>query len=60
MDIFRDLYIVLGQGNFSGQWIVRVYLNPLVMWIWIGVFLIFVGGLLALGNNLKIGYYSQK
>lgn len=59
-NIFRDLYIVLGQGNFSGEWIVRIYFNPLVMWIWIGTLFIFIGGLFALKNNLRIRQLLQK
>ena len=50
----RDLYIVLGDGNFHDGWVVRLYYNPLVIWIWIGVFVIFLGGLIAIRNNLQI------
>ena len=53
-NLLRDLYIVLGEGDFSEGWIVRIYYNPLVIWIWIGVLIIVMGGLLTLNNNLKI------
>ena len=53
-NLLRDLYIVLGEGNLNDGWIVRIYYNPLVIWIWIGVLIIVMGGLLALNNNLKI------
>jgi cytochrome c-type biogenesis protein CcmF len=53
-NIFRDLYMVLGEGDIDRGWTVRVYYNPLVAWIWIGVFVIFCGGLLAIKNNLII------
>ena len=53
-NLLRDLYIVLGDGNEKDGWVVRVYYNPLVIWIWIGAFIIFLGGLLSINNNLKI------
>jgi cytochrome c-type biogenesis protein CcmF len=52
-NLLRDLYIVLGDGDINEGWVVRIYNNPLVIWIWIGVLIIFSGGLLALKNNLK-------
>ena len=53
-NLLRDLYIVLGEGDLNEGWVVRIYYNPLVVWIWIGVLIIFIGGLLALKNNLTI------
>ena len=52
-NLFRDLYIVLGDGNPNEGWIVRIYYNPLVIWIWIGAVIIFLGGIIALRVNLK-------
>jgi cytochrome c-type biogenesis protein CcmF len=52
-NLFRDLYIVLGEGNVKEGWIVRIYHNPLVIWIWIGAFTIFLGGLLSINKNLR-------
>ena len=52
-NLIRDLYIVLGDGDSDNGWIVRIYYNPLVIWIWIGVFIIVIGGLTALKNSLK-------
>ena len=53
-NLLRDLYIVLGDGNEKDGWVVRVYYNPLVAWIWIGAFVIFLGGLSSINTNLKI------
>ena len=53
-NLLRDLYIVLGEGDLNEGWVVRIYYNPLVAWIWIGVLIIVIGGLLALKNNLTI------
>jgi len=52
-NLFRDLYIVLGEGSFDKGWTVRIYYNPLVIWIWIGALTIFLGGALSVNNNLK-------
>ena len=52
-NLFRDLYIVLGNGNLEKGWTVRIYYNPLVIWIWIGALMIFLGGILLTINNLK-------
>ena len=53
-NLLRDLYIVLGEGDFNEGWVVRIYYNPLVAWIWIGVLIFVIGCLLALKNNLTI------
>ena len=52
-NMLRDLYIVLGQGNQNDGWVVRVYYNPLVIWIWIGALTIFLGGVVSINYNLK-------
>ncbi|MAH54536.1 MAG: heme lyase NrfEFG subunit NrfE [Candidatus Pelagibacter sp.] len=51
-NLLRDLYIVLGKGNINEGWIVRIYYNPLVIWIWIGASIIFLGGLFSMKNHL--------
>jgi cytochrome c-type biogenesis protein CcmF len=52
-NLYRDLYIVLGEGNKINGWTVRIYYNPLVIWIWIGSLIIFIGGLISMKSNLK-------
>ena len=52
-NLFRDLYIVLGEGNLSEGWVVRIYYNPLVIWIWIGSLVIFIGGVVSMNTNLR-------
>ena len=52
-NLFRDLYIVLGEGNLNDGWIVRIYYNPLVIWIWIGSLIIFIGGIVSMNINLR-------
>jgi len=52
-NLFRDLYIVLGEGNLNEGWVVRTYYNPLVIWIWIGALIIFLGGITSIKINLQ-------
>ena len=52
-NLTRDLYIVLGEGNEKDGWTIRMYYNPLVAWIWIGSFIIFVGGIISMNINFK-------
>jgi len=51
--LLGDLYIVIGDGNLDDGWVVRIYYNPLVIWIWIGAFAIFAGGIISVNSNLK-------
>ena len=46
-----DLYVVLGsqkEGVKPPKWTVRLYFNPLVVWIWVGAILMAFGGLVSL------------
>jgi len=44
----RDLYVSLGEPVDNDEaWIVRVYVKPFVDWIWMGCFVMALGGLLA-------------
>jgi cytochrome c-type biogenesis protein CcmF len=48
----EDLYVVYeGQNLDTGKPIIKVHLNPLVMWIWIGVWIIIAGTVVALIPN---------
>jgi cytochrome c-type biogenesis protein CcmF len=45
----EDLYVVLaGQDQDTGKAVVEVFVNPLVDWVWIGGFIVFLGTLLAM------------
>jgi len=52
-NLYRDLYLVLGDGNLNEGWVVKVYHNPLVLWIWIGTLVIFIGGIISIYSNLR-------
>ena len=59
-NLIRDLYIVLGEGNKGDGWTVRIYYNPLVIWIWIGAFTIFFGGLISVKTYLNKNRFVPK
>jgi cytochrome c-type biogenesis protein CcmF len=48
---FADLYVVLGDADGKGGWVIRAYHNPLVPWIWGGAILMFFGGLVSLSDR---------
>jgi cytochrome c-type biogenesis protein CcmF len=53
-----DLYAVISDpsGKEDGAWIVRLYHNPLVPWIWFGAILMAVGGFVSLSDRrLRVG-----
>jgi cytochrome c-type biogenesis protein CcmF len=48
----EDLYLVYaGRNEENGPPIIRAHLNPLVMWIWVGVYIVIFGTLIALVPN---------
>jgi cytochrome c-type biogenesis protein CcmF len=50
----NDLYVIYeGKNPDSEKPIIKVFLNPLMNWIWIGVLIVVAGTLMALVPNLK-------
>jgi cytochrome c-type biogenesis protein CcmF len=48
----EDLYLVYeGQNPDTGRPIIKAHLNPLVMWIWIGVWVMIIGTVVAMIPN---------
>jgi cytochrome c-type biogenesis protein CcmF len=52
----RDLYVALGEplgadGKTDGAWSVRVYIKPLVRWIWLGAIIMMLGGFTAAADR---------
>jgi cytochrome c-type biogenesis protein CcmF len=48
---FGDLYLVLGDDQGNGARAVRIYHNPLAPWLWAGVIVMVVGGLVSLTDR---------
>ncbi|MGA7458702.1 MAG: heme lyase CcmF/NrfE family subunit [Candidatus Korobacteraceae bacterium] len=50
----EDLYLVYtGRNQDTGRPIIKAHVNPLVMWIWIGVLIVLIGTIIALFPNMK-------
>jgi cytochrome c-type biogenesis protein CcmF len=51
-----DLYVVLGDETADGAWVLRLYFNPLVRFIWLGALIMGLGGLFSLSDRrLRVG-----
>jgi len=51
----EDLYLVYeGLNQDTGRPIIKVHLNPLVMWIWAGVWTMLIGTVMALIPNAQL------
>lgn len=50
-NLARDVYVVIGDEQDTGGWVVRTYIKPLTNWIWIGCALMALGGLLSLTDR---------
>jgi cytochrome c-type biogenesis protein CcmF len=51
-----DRYVSLGEalggdGAIAGAWSVRIYLKPFVDWIWLGAFVMALGGFVAVSDR---------
>ena len=53
--VLGDRYVSLGEplapDDANGAWSVRVYLKPFIDWIWIGAFLMALGGFIAVADR---------
>ncbi|MHA6262116.1 heme lyase CcmF/NrfE family subunit [Arenibacterium sp. CAU 1754] len=47
----RDVYVVLGDQQDNGGWVVRTYIKPLAGWIWAGCLMMAFGGGLSLSDR---------
>ena len=50
-NLFRDVYVVLGDRKSENSWVVRTYVKPFIIWIWIGAFSIAFGGIISLTDR---------
>ena len=47
----RDVYVVIGDRQDDGGWVVRTYIKPLANWIWAGCLIMSLGGALSLSDR---------
>ncbi|XOV79234.1 MAG: heme lyase CcmF/NrfE family subunit [Aestuariibacter sp.] len=50
-NLFRDLFVALGEPFNNGYWGVRLYVKPFVVWIWLGSFIMAFGAILSLSDK---------
>ncbi len=48
--LMRDLYVALGEpiADGSNKWAVRIYVKPLIRWIWLGAIIMTLGSVLSI------------
>ena len=52
--LLRDIYIILGSLDESGQATMKIRINPMVNFVWIGISILFLGGLLCLDFDSSV------
>ncbi|MCY7294400.1 heme lyase CcmF/NrfE family subunit [Alteromonas sp. a30] len=50
-NLSRDLFVALGEQLKDGSWALRLYVKPLVTWIWIGAFIMAFGAFLSMADK---------
>lgn len=49
---FRDLYVALGEPiddkNPEGNWAVRIYVKPMIAWLWLGAIIMALGAVISM------------
>ncbi|MEH6361292.1 MAG: cytochrome c-type biogenesis CcmF C-terminal domain-containing protein, partial [Amylibacter sp.] len=47
----NNIYLAIGEPNDNGQWVVRIYVHPLALLIWIGPLIMAFGGFVSLSDQ---------
>jgi len=50
-NLWRDLYVSMGEQLPGGEWVLRVQYKPFITWIWGGCLLMMAGGVLAMADR---------
>ncbi|MEC7442800.1 MAG: cytochrome c-type biogenesis CcmF C-terminal domain-containing protein, partial [Pseudomonadota bacterium] len=59
--VMADLYATIGEGDKRNGWVLRIWYNPLIPWIWLGCLLMVLGGVISLTDRrLRIGAPEKK
>ncbi len=54
--VWGDLYLAVGDARGDGARVVRLYFNPLMLWLWLGAAVMVAGGgLSVLDRRLRLG-----
>jgi len=49
--LWRDLYLVIGDRQENGGWVVRTFIKPFANWIWAGTIIMSLGGFISLSDR---------
>ncbi|MBT7543069.1 MAG: heme lyase CcmF/NrfE family subunit [Gammaproteobacteria bacterium] len=52
-NLFRDIYIALGDKLSENSWVVRIYYKPFIQLLWYGAALMILGGLFGIFGKYK-------
>lgn len=50
-NLWRDIYIAMGEPLDDGAWAVRIYIKPFVAWLWYGAIFMGLGGFIAVADK---------
>src|ERR1700726_200897 len=50
-NLLSDIYAVIGDADGKGGYVLRLYWNPLVPWIWLGAVVMALGGMISLTDR---------
>jgi cytochrome c-type biogenesis protein CcmF len=60
-NFISNLYFALGDPDSNGKWTVRIYYHPLAPWLWIGGFIMALGGFISLSDRrFRVGVAQPK
>ncbi len=52
MTVFEDVYVSIQSVNMTTGWTqMRLFINPLVNWIWLGTIVLLIGGVICIGTG---------
>ncbi|MEM8658432.1 MAG: cytochrome c-type biogenesis CcmF C-terminal domain-containing protein, partial [Pseudomonadota bacterium] len=56
-----DLYLVIGDQQPDGGWVVRSFYKPMANWLWAGMIIMALGGALSLTDRrYRLGASSRR
>ncbi|MEE8535131.1 MAG: cytochrome c-type biogenesis CcmF C-terminal domain-containing protein, partial [Kiloniellales bacterium] len=59
--VLADLYTVIGDSDGAGGWTVRIFHEPMILWIWVGALIMILGGVVSLSDRrLRIGAPTRR
>ncbi len=51
MQLSRDIFAALGEDLGGGRWSVRAQVRPMINYVWLSVFLMALGGIVAISDR---------